>query len=188
MRSLFSLALSVLLLPAFAGQASAQPATLDLASLDAFFDSPPKVEVNLRGSLLRMAASASREEEPDVADLIENLRGITVRVYPLGAAQDGLVSRLNSFESSLQRTGWTTLVRVRPDPATGDTDDVWIYVRDEGDVFGGLAVMAIDHEDGEAAFVFIDGLIDPSQVGRLTSKFGGVDYSDDGDGDSNDDN
>ena len=188
MRTLLSFALGAVLMTAFGGRADAQPAPFDLASLDTYFNSAPKVEVNLRGSLLRLASAASREDEPEVADLIENLRGITVRVYPLASARAGLVDRLVSFESSLQSQGWSTLVRVRPDPAEGDTDDVWIYVRDEGDMFGGLAVMALDHEQGEAAFVFIDGLIDPLQVGRLTSQFGGVDYSADDDDDDRDDN
>ena len=55
---------------------------------------------------------------------------------------------------------------------------MWIYVRDAGDAFGGLVVMSLDHDEDEATFVSIDGLIDPAEVGRLTH-FGSFGLGDD---------
>ncbi len=168
-RFLLALALSALFLPT----ARAQPASaFDAASLDALFDHAPKVEVNLHGALLRLAASASEDDE-DASAMLRGLRSIVVRVYSLAAARDGLTDRLTSLGSSLEGSGWTTLVRVRPDDEDGD--DVWVYVREAGDVFDGMAVMSLDHDGGDASFVLIDGPIDPSQVGHLGSRFGGVD-------------
>lgn len=162
------------------------PPPLDLRTLDAFFDREPKVEVNLRGSLLRLAVEATRESEPDVAELVDGLNAVTVRVYPLDAARNDLVGQLTEIGHSFEDAGWFAFVRVRGDEE--DPEDVWIYVRDEGESFGGMAVMALDHDDQEAAFILIDGRIDPAQVGRLSARFGGpdTDRADEDDADAGD--
>ncbi len=170
-RFLLAATLAVLLIPA----AQAQPAGFDVAQLDAFFSRPPKVEVNLRGALLRLAASAT-EDDPDAASMLRGLRSILVRVYSLDSARDGLTGRLDAIEQQMQASGWLTLVRVRPDG--DDTDDVWVYVREAGDAFDGMAVCSLDHDEGEASFVLIDGLIDPARIGSLGTRFGGVDLDD----------
>ena len=167
-RVLLALLVGALFLPAV----SAQPATFDPAALDALFSKAPKVEVNLNGSLLQMAAGVGSDDDPETADLIRALRSITVRVYDLEDALGGLDERLTSFGRQLESEGWQTLVRVRP--SEDDTDDVWIYVRNADGAFDGMAVMSLDNDSGEASFVFIDGPIDPSQLGRLGGRFGGV--------------
>lgn len=156
--------------------ASSQSVPLDVRSLDAYFDREARVEVNLRGSLLRLAVEATRDSEPEVAELVNGLNAVTVRIYDLDSARDNLSSRLSAIGNAFEDDGWFTFVRVRGDD--DDPEDVWIYVREDGDIFSGMTVMAIDHEDGEAAFIVIDGLIDPAQVGRLSSRFGGPDLDD----------
>ena len=167
-RLLLALVLGALLVPL----ARAQPVGpgLDAADLDALFGRPPKVEVNLHGALLRLAASATEGEDEGTSDLIRGLRSVVVRTYAMTDARDGLVGRITDFGDALARAGWSTLVRVRP--SGDDTEDVWVYVRENGDAFDGMAVMSLNHSGGDASFVFIDGLIDPSQVGRLGGRFG----------------
>ena len=167
-RLLLALVLGALLVPL----ARAQPVGpgLDAADLDALFGRPPKVEVNLHGALLRLAASATEGEDEGTSDLIRGLRSVVVRTYAMTDARDGLVGRITDFGDALARAGWSTLVRVRP--SGDDTEDVWVYVRENGDAFDGMAVMSLDHSGGDASFVFIDGVIDPSQVGRLGGRFG----------------
>ena len=165
-------ALLASLLPASAPRA--QTPVFDVARLDALFESPPKVEVNLRGSLLRLAlAEAESEVEgagESARDALRGLRSIIVRVYALDAARAGLSGHLAGLEAEMAATGWTTLVRVRPDDE--DADDVWVYVREAGDAFDGMAVLSLDHDEGDASFVFIDGPIDPAHVGSLGGRFG----------------
>ncbi|HEX9952350.1 MAG TPA: DUF4252 domain-containing protein [Rubricoccaceae bacterium] len=165
-RFLLALALVAIAAPA----ALAQPARFDPTRLDAFFDRPPKVEVNLRGAMLRLAASASDDDE-GTGDMLRGLRSILVRVYALDTARDGLVEQLATVERDMEASGWSTLVRVRPD-GEDEEDDVWVYVREAGDAFDGLAVVSLDHESGEASFVLIDGPIDPEQIGNLGGRFG----------------
>ncbi|MEO0558798.1 MAG: DUF4252 domain-containing protein [Bacteroidota bacterium] len=153
--------------------ASAQSGPLDVRTLDSFFDREAKVEVNLRGSLLRLAVEATRDSEPEVAEMVDGLNAVTVRIYELDTARGDLSSELSRIGDGFEDAGWFTFVRIRGDEE--DPEDVWIYVREDGDVFGGMAVMSVDHDDEEAAFILIDGLIDPAQVGRLSTRFGGPD-------------
>lgn len=146
---------------------------LDVRALDSYFDREARVEVNLRGSLLRLAVEATRDKEPEVAEIVDGLNAVTVRIYELASARGDLSSRLSAIGDGFEDAGWFTFVRVRGNEE--DPEDVWIYVREEGDVFGGMAVMSVDPEDEEVAFILIDGLIDPEQVGRLSSRFGGPD-------------
>lgn len=158
---------------------SAQSGPLDIRTIDMLFERDAKVEVNLRGSLLRLAVEATRDSEPEVAEMVDGLNAVTVRVYELDTARGDLAFRLSEIGDRFEAAGWFTFIRVRGDEE--DPEDVWIYVREDGDVFGGMAVMALDHEDNDAAFILIDGLIDPAQVGRLSSRFGGPDLDNDDD-------
>ena len=168
---------------ALAAPAFAQPITPD--RLDALFGVEPQVEVNLRGSLLRLAAEAARAEEPETAAMLDGLRAVTVRVYPTPEDRRArAVDHFSEVSRAFEAEGWFTLVRVRSIPDSDNDDgDVWIYVLDEGDTFAGMAVLAIDTDEDTAAFVHIDGTIDPADVARLSAKFGDVDidFGDDDD-------
>ena len=187
-RLLLALALAAPLGAAPTG-ASAQP--VDAAALDALFDTPPSVEVNLRGSLLKLAAEATRADEPEAALMLDGIRAVTVRIYPVGADPTRAARRLADVGQRFEADGWWTFVRVRSRPDDPDGEgDVWIYVRDAGDAFDGMAVMAVggqddDDDENGAVFVLIDGTIDPSQVGALARRFADVDV--DGDSDADDD-
>ena len=160
---------------------------LDLSRLDSYFEDEPLVEVNLSKSLLRLAASVADEEEPGTAALMEGLDGITVRVYDLSSAVADLTDDLADLGHQLEDEGWQTFVRVRGGRSEeAERDDVWIYVREEGDAFGGLVVMALDEAEQEAAFVVIDGLIQPEDIEEL-SRFGDIqlDGDDEDEGDEN---
>ncbi|PAP77349.1 DUF4252 domain-containing protein [Rubrivirga marina] len=180
MRSLILSALAALALPL---AVQAQPRPFVVADLDALFDSEPRVEVNLRGALLRLAAEATRSDEPETAALIDGLRGVTVRIYPAPPADRiAIVSRLSDIGRQFEADGWLTLVRVRSLPDDPDNEgDVWVYVREAGDLFDGLAVLAVDEDEENAVFVHIDGTISPSDIGSLTRRFGDVDIDVDAD-------
>ena len=165
----------LLLLALMAAPAAIAQPTLDMRSLDSLFDRPPRVEVNLNGSLLRMASSAAGEDDPEAAELIRGLRGIQVRVYPLDAARGELSDSIADFVRQFDAYGWQTMVRVRPDGQ--ESDDVTILVRALDDGFDGMVVMAVDEDDESASFVLIDGPVDLSQLNRLSDRFAGTDLA-----------
>ncbi len=175
MRPLLLCAAAVVLL---APLAHAQP--VSTADLDAMFGAEPQVEVNLRGSLLRLAAEAARESEPEAATMLDGLRAVTVRIYPAAAAGEAdAVQAFSDVASRFESDGWFTLVRVRAQPDDAEDGDVWVFVREFGDTFEGMAVMAIDKDEETAVFVHIDGTINPAQVGELSRRFARVDLDDD---------
>ncbi len=168
---------------ALAPAASAQQ-PISPGELDALFDIEPRVEVNLRGSLLRLASAAAAEDDPAAAALMDGLRGVTVRIYPTTPDRHGLaVEQFSELGRRMERDGWMTLVRVRSLPGEDEEGDVWIYVRDDGEMFNGMAVMAVDEDEENAIFVFIDGIIDPTQVANLSRRFAHVDVDIDEDAD-----
>lgn len=175
--SLRILAFCGLFVTLFAPTGIAQPNALSSSNLDALFNQAARVEVNLRGAILRLVAEASRNDEPEFASMIDDLRGIYVRQYTLSSARSGAAGQIRELARSFEREGWETLVRVRE-----DDEDVFIYLDTAGDVINGLIVMSLDQSEDEATFVTIDGRIDPAQIGRLGSRFNVPELEDYNDG------
>ena len=179
-----------LLLAALAALFSLPPAAqpVAVADLDAMFGTEAQVEVNLRGSLIRLAAQAAGPHSPETALMLDGLRSVTVRIYPVtGTGEAGAVATLSTVADQFEADGWFTMVRVRALPGSDNEDgDVWVYVREDGDTFDGLAVLAFEREDETAVFVHIDGTIRPDQIGELSRRFAKVDL-DEGDDDEGDD-
>lgn len=164
----------VLLLSAFLLLGGLQTASaqsgLDFSVLDNLFGDEPIVEVNLRGALLGLVAEASRSDEPEFASMVDGLSGIYVRQYQLSSAGSGAINQINEMARALEADGWETLVRVRD-----EDENTYVYLRPDGSLLDGMVVITLDEDDNEATFVSIDGLIDPSSIADLGSRFGGVD-------------
>ena len=158
------------LIPAARAQSSlaGDPGYIDLRTVDAWFDGEPRIEVNIRGALLKLVAEAARHEDPELTNLLLKLRAIEVRGYPLSrSAFAGIERRTSELARRLEAQGWDTVVRVRE---RGERTDVYMKVHDGA--IAGLAVLVLepDSDDG-AVFVNIVGEIDPEQIGRIGSKF-----------------
>ncbi len=142
------------------------PGYVDLESFASWFDEMPTVEVNIKGALLRMAAAASRNEDPTLAAMLGKLQAIQVRTFRYKPGQrERLVSRSNGLGKTLEARGWDTIVRVR------DEEDVDMYLQTRGDKVMGMMVTVIDPSEQEVVFINIVGEIDPEEVGRLGSRF-----------------
>lgn len=145
-----------------------EPGYLDLSSIQGWFDEEPWLEVNVKGALLRLVTEAARHEDPELSNVLQNLKAIEVRGYPLTPAQfDEIGRRTGDLAKQLESRGWDTVVRVR------ERDErVNIYMKVNQDVIAGLVVMVLepDNEEG-AVFVNIVGDIDPEQIGKIGQKF-----------------
>ncbi len=157
--SLAALAVAALI----AVPAGAQPAAgFSLAIVDDLFDGEPVTEVNLNGPMLGAVAEASRDDDPDFAETLEEMSGIFVREYALSQARAGAIDRIRQLGRSLERDGWQTMVRSRDED--GET---FIYTHERR----GMVVVTLDTEEGEATFVEIRGPGTPQQLGRLGGRF-----------------
>ncbi|MEX0820513.1 MAG: DUF4252 domain-containing protein [Rhodothermales bacterium] len=137
---------------------------LDLDGIAGWFEEEPWLEVNIRGALLRLVTEASRSEDPELTSILENLKAIEVRGYPLTPAQfEDVGRRTGVLAKELEAQGWETVVRVRE-----EDQRVNVYMKVRDDVIAGLVVMVLEPDDEEGAvFVNIVGDINPEQIGRI---------------------
>ena len=153
---------AVLSLPTFA--AEPEPGYIDVGQLMA--SSKGKfVEVNLSTGMLKFAAKLCARQEPEVAELIGNLKRIRVNVVSMDDSnRKDTVAQIESIRSKLAAQGWTQMVTVREQDG-GDNVDVHVKQRGE-DIIEGLVVTVIDHK-GEAVFVNIVGSISADQISKV---------------------
>lgn len=124
------------------------------------------VEVNLEGPLLRLVAAATREEDPEFAELVSGLQAIRVRIAHLEASDaEGARNKLRGAADLLERRAWQPVVRI-----TDEGDDVYIYLAERDGEIAGLTVLFLDAPE-QAGYVEIIGRIDPQQLGKIGSHF-----------------
>lgn len=142
------------------------PGYVDFENIDIFKDIEKKVEVSIKGPLLRFVSKASANEDPELSRLLDNLKLIKVDVFPIDKTLISEVeSIINRISKELESKNWERMVRVKD-----NKDHVEIYNQFIGDKLSGLVVMAVSDDD--AVFVNIIGNIDPEQLGKLGDKFG----------------
>jgi hypothetical protein len=137
--------------------------------LSELVDVEPHIEITLKGSLLRLAAEASRVEDDELAELLLGLTAIRVRGYRLGSGTGDVAEQLRSaargITKDLRNRGWERVARIREQDA-----EVYLYVKESNEKIDGLTAMVID-EEGEAVFVNIVGHLDPADIGRIGRRF-----------------
>ncbi len=127
------------------------------------------VEVNLSQAMLKFAAKIAARQEPEAAELINNLKRIRVNVIGMDDTNRAdTVGKIESIRRKLEAQGWTQLVTVR-DRNEGDNVDVHVKQRGDDNI-DGLVVTVIDKK-GEAVFVNIVGNINADQLGIIADKF-----------------
>lgn len=140
---------------------------VDFKPLEGLFPTLPRIEVNVKGSLLRLVVEASRHEDPALADVLARLRAVQVRTYDLPEDRATSIGRhTETLSRGLTRAGWETVVRVREDDQYVD-----MFLRENGDIISGLMVMVVDNDAQEATFVNIVGDIDPAEVALIGRRF-----------------
>ncbi len=167
-RLLFFSLLALLAAPARAQDAlERDPGFVDIDGFSAWFDESPTVEVNIKGALLRMAAAATRDEDPMLAAMLTKLRAIQVRTFRYRPAlRERLTSRTEGLARRLAESGWESIVRVRD-----EDENVDMFLRSAGDRVLGMMVSVVNPAEEEVVFVNIVGEIDPEEIGRLGSRF-----------------
>ncbi len=143
------------------------PGYVDFSDLTSQFGEAPTLEVNIKGQLLKLVAEASREDDPELADLLLELQAIQVRGYPLRRAQFRSMERRSEIlAEQLEADGWETVVNLRD---FGQYVDM--YVKQNATAIEGMVLLVLDSEAGETVFINIVGNIDPQEMGRIGSKF-----------------
>ena len=143
------------------------PGYVDLSDFENRFDSEATFEVNIKGQLMRLVAEASREDDPELAEMLNRLRAIQVRGFPMTRAQyRAMEEHTKSIARRLEDDGWDTVVHLRD---YGQYVDV--YVKENDRFIEGLMMMVVDTEVNETVLINIVGEIQPDELGRIGSKF-----------------
>ncbi|MBL9173897.1 MAG: DUF4252 domain-containing protein [Verrucomicrobiales bacterium] len=147
---------------------SASPGYVDLGTFTAPAGGGQFVEVDLKGSLLTMAAKIAAKEEPEVAEVLRGIEAVRVNVV---GVTDGnraeLSDRIRSLRSGLATSGWERVVNVQQ-----DAQDVGVFIKTKGpDSIAGVVVTVMDGK-GEAVFVNVVGDIQPEKLAALGEHFG----------------
>lgn len=150
------------------GDLSRDPGYVDMAFVERWIDTEASIEVNIRGALLRLVASASEAEDPELARLLRRLKAIQVRGYPLHGTTDYRAAEDHAarLADRLRQRDWDTVLSIRE---TGERVDMYVKAGDEA--IAGLVVFVVDAHDGESVFINIVGEIDPEEIGRIGRKF-----------------
>lgn len=145
------------------------PGFVDFRAMDISGGNEPKIEVNLKGSLLGLAARIASDEEPELSSTLMSLEGIRVEVYDAEDRDpDSYGKKLAETAKSLESKGWETIVRVND-----RGEQVYIAVKadkPDGSKIVGLVVLAAEEND-EIVLVNIVGNIDMDEIWRVGREF-----------------
>ena len=166
----FRLSLAATALLAFCGAARAQNGYFDFGQIPGL-DAEPTVQIDLNPMMLGWVTQAAKQNDPEAAKVIENLKGVRVRVYEnIDSAAKAVGQFVENASHKLEGEGWQRTVYV-----SDGSDRVRIYMK-PGDPkaakpeIAGFVVMVVDESD--AVFINVDGPVDPEQLGRLAGGFG----------------
>lgn len=128
------------------------------------------VEINVQSGLLKFASKVAASQEPDVAELLKNVRQIRVNVVGLDDSNKAAsIERIAAIRGDLERKGWEKIVVAR-EPQKQGSSDVAIYMKSNEDTILGVVVTVIEGK-GEAVLVNVVGNIRAEDLARIGEKF-----------------
>lgn len=129
-------------------------------------DQQPKVQIDLNPTMLAFVKEFARESDPNAGDLIAGIEGVRVRVYDIGRDADDVLAFIDDASGTLEDDDWQRMVFIDDEDAR-----VRIYVKFDDTTMAGLTLM-VAHDEGEAVFVNIAGMVDPAQLGQIAKNLG----------------
>lgn len=140
---------------------------VDFSGFDERFGTEASLEVDIRGQMLQLVAESSREEDPELAELLDRLDVIQVRGFPMLRSQfRRMESHSRDIAEVLEDEGWHTVVKLRD---FGQYVDV--YAKENETFIEGLMMMVVDTELGETVLINIVGSMRADELGRIGSRF-----------------
>lgn len=159
-----------LLIAGFFATASAQDARLRFERLNGLETKASEVvEVNVDGKLLglakRVLSKLKDQDTKKVAQAIDGLQGIYVRVYNFDKEGEYNVAEVDEVRAQLASPGWEKLANVR---SKKNNQKVDVYTMFSGDTMSGVAVVI--SEAKSVALVNVIGPIDIDLLMELSGK------------------
>jgi len=167
--SIIAIALTLVVGATWAQDIDQLPGYVALDDLEVFDPEQVKVDVDLRESMVKMAAGAMQDDEK-LAQLLDSVRRIRVKAGSPGATDPASIrAAIDSAVSRLESSGWYRMVTIR-----GEDEAVYVLAKEADGVIQGLTAMILDGDE-EVALVNIAGSMDPELVGSLMSHMDDLD-------------
>lgn len=166
--SIAATTISLALVTALSAAPAVEPGYVDIG---AFMPSAKGqfVEVNLSPALIKFATRIAKSQEPEVADLLGNLKSVRVNVVRVDDDNRAdTLGKISGVRRQLETAGWTKMVTVR-EPGDGDNVDIHV-MQVSDDIIQGLVVTVIK-KNGEVVFVNIVGNISADKISQVAEKF-----------------
>jgi Domain of unknown function (DUF4252) len=146
-----------------------EPARLQLPAFDTLAQKASEsVDVTLDAALLQLAAGFLRDDdETDVKQLLQDIRGIYVKSFEFDRDGAYSTSDVDAVRAQLGRGNWTRLVDVKSAREASHSE---VYVWMERGAPGGLAIVST--EPRELTIVNIVGRVDLEKLRKLEGQFG----------------
>ncbi len=164
----FVAAASIVALSLPATAESLESGKVDFGDFSALKSGGKFVEINIGRALIGLATRFIPEDQADLANILNGLHGIEVRV--VGVTDDNrpaLEKRTQEVRKYIDNHGWDHVVS-----AHNGGHDADIYLKMENqDTVAGLAVVAMD-SNKEAVFINIVGNIKPDQLATVGEQLG----------------
>ncbi len=161
--TLIALSLALVAMAGSAQTVDQLPGYFALEELDVFKPGEVEVDVDLRDSMIKAAASAADQGEK-FGELLDGIRRVRVKVGTVQDADPAAIrATIDGAAAKLEQAGWYRMVTVRD-----ETDTVYVLAIEGDGRIHGLTAMVVD-EDGEVVLVNIAGSMDPEAVGAVIS-------------------
>jgi len=148
-------------------EVSKEPGYFDFGDLSEFQSGDEITEVFLEENILKMVGKLTKEEEPELSQLINGLKLIKVNIFGFENKNEAQVKeKMNEADKKLISSKWNRIVKTKEG---GEQTNVYIKTSSGGNVLG--LVITIIQDDGEASFINIVGNIDLEKIGELSKKF-----------------
>lgn len=159
--------ISILLCGALLANAEDRPpGYFDFGSLPSSPSGGEDVEVVIGGMIMNMASRIIKKPEPEVAELLRNLR--SVRVHVIEMKDDNrkeMLERIKAIRTDLDTKGWERVVSAKK-----KKEDVAVYLKTKAEeAIEGLVVTVVDGNK-EAVLINIVGSIKPEQIATIGEK------------------
>jgi hypothetical protein len=161
-----AVAVALLAVASIAGAQAVEglPGYVDLEQLGLFAGGEVEVDIDLRGSMAKIVAAATSEEDPEFSAAMEKIQRIRVQVGSAGELDATAVrSAIDAATKRLEQSGWYRMVSVRD-----EEESVHVLALENSGVLQGLTAFVQDGS-GEVVLVNIAGEMSPEMIGSLVS-------------------
>ena len=144
------------------------PGYVDLKAAEIFGEVDAKLELMLKGPLLKLIGGEDKEGS-GAGGLLASIELIRVNAFEIEENAEEIIAKFKALGDALEEDGWARVLS-----ANEDGETINVFIRSNDDTIQGLALFAT--ESDEAIFANIVGDVKPELLSHLGDDFLGGDF------------